>query len=95
MLRLASSSMYEFSFLSYIIIAFPKLRRCKGTLLKMTKDLVADIVIDFILTWLPKYSNSSIGVSTGQLISSWPNYGSVSKRVHVRRFSIEYLSKNI
>jgi len=50
MLRLASSSIHEFSFLSYIIIGFPKLRRCRGTLLKITKDLVADIVIDFILT---------------------------------------------
>ena len=61
----------------------------------MTKDLVADIIIDFILTWLPKYSNSSMGVSAGQFISSWPNYGSVSKRVHFKRESIEYLSKNI
>lgn len=95
MLRLASSSIYEFSFLSYIIIGLPKLRRCRGTLLKMTKDLVADIVIDFILTWLPKFSNSSMGVSAGQLISSWPNYGSISKRVQVSRDNIEYLSKNI
>jgi hypothetical protein len=70
MLRLASSSIYEFSFLSFIIIEFPKLSRCRGTLLKMTKDFVADIVIDFILTWFPKYSNSSIGVSAGQFISS-------------------------